>query len=289
MKSVDAKIPGYSGARHRRSRVSPALLLIFGVLLSLAAALLLLRPLYRALHPMLPKKADAIRVSPANGTQSAVEPSAAAPSAAPTSAPPARRAETPLLVNDAHPLPAEYTPDSLVCLNDLDATLFTVQQPNTYAAPEAADALILLLTAAHRDGLTVWQVSEGYRSVADQQRIWDEKYEKYRTVNGLSEKKAQEAVARRVARPGCSEHHTGLSLDLSVPGAAFRKTPQSEWLANHCHEYGFIIRYTEEKERLTGITAEPWHIRYVGVEAAQRMKEENWCLEEYIQNIQRKL
>lgn len=189
----------------------------------------------------------------------------------------------PLLVNAAHPLPENFQLPEMVLLNGRNDALYTVKEPNTFIAHEAADALEEMLTAAHQDGLTVWQISEGYRSREDQQRIWDEKYEKYRTVNGLSEKKALQAVARRVAAPGTSEHETGLALDMTVPGEPFQHTAQCKWLAAHCHEYGFIIRYTEEKEAVTGITAEPWHIRYVGIEAAEKMKLGNLCLEEYVE------
>ena len=187
-----------------------------------------------------------------------------------------------MLVNERNPLPENDDLPDLICLNNMETGLFTIKNPDTWIASICFEPLMEMLSAAHGDGLTNWQISEGYRSVEAQQQIWNEKYEKYRNVNGLSEKKALEAVARRVAQPGCSEHHTGLPLDITVPGESFRLTPQAKWLADHCHQYGFIIRYTEEKEYLTGITAEPWHIRYVGREAAAIMKEKNWCLEEYI-------
>ena len=186
-----------------------------------------------------------------------------------------------ILVNADHPLPEGYAPRDLVLLNELESSLFTVKEPNTYLCRSALTALNAMLSDAHQQGLTQWQISEGYRSRAAQQAIWDQKYVKYRTVNGLSESKALQAVSRRVAKPGCSEHETGLALDLTVPGAAFRSTPQCLWIQQHCAEYGFILRYTEDKEKITGITAEPWHIRFVGVEAAQEMREKNLCLEEY--------
>ncbi len=186
-----------------------------------------------------------------------------------------------LLVNESHPLPADYDVSGFVLLNAMETDLFTVKEPDTYADSRAVDALTEMLTAALADGISPWQISEAYRSVEAQQKIWDEKYEKYRTVNGLSEEKAIQAVKRRVAFPGCSEHHTGLAFDLTVPGKSFAGTPQAEWLNEHCYEYGFIIRYQAEKEALTGITAEPWHVRYVGKEAAAVMVRENLCLEEY--------
>ncbi len=189
----------------------------------------------------------------------------------------------PLLVNEANPLPEGYVPENLVELESACPDgLITYASGGILGCQEAADALTAMISAAHTDGLTVWQVSDGYRSIQTQQRIWDETYQKYRTVNGLSEEKAEEATRRRVATPGASEHHTGLAFDLTVPGESFRKTPQSTWLSENCWDYGFIIRYTEEKERLTGIAAEPWHIRYVSLPHSLLMKEKGLCLEEYM-------
>ena len=94
------------------------------------------------------------------------------------------------------------------------------------------------------------------------------------------------AALRSVAEPVCSEHHLGLAFDVNKQGAStFASTKQSAWLNEHCWEYGFIIRYQKEKEEITGFIAEPWHIRYVGVEHAMYMKEHGLCLEEYIQGI----
>ena len=86
--------------------------------------------------------------------------------------------------------------------------------------------------------------------------------------------------------PGCSEHQLGLSFDINVPGRSFKGTKQCTWLHEHCWEYGFILRYQEGKEAITGFKAEAWHYRWVGLEHARRMKEENLCLEEYIQRYE---
>lgn len=289
----------YPGSlRVRKSRLSPArfLLLAFAGLF-LAAWLLL--PLFTPDDTSIPQNAHAIPMlnenpkaqntrtllpSPAQTARSLAS-AGGAPSAAPTHT----AEETPaavLLVNAQNPLPADYRPEGLVLLDEIETELFSVKNAGTYASRTALEALTRMLQAAHQDGLKAWQISEAYRSIADQQKIWDAKYKKYREVNGLSEKKALQAVARRVAKPGCSEHHTGLALDITVPGESFRLTKQAKWLAAHCHEYGFVIRYTEEKERITGITAEPLHIRYVGLEAAEIMTRENLCLEEYVQKYQ---
>ena len=85
---------------------------------------------------------------------------------------------------------------------------------------------------------------------------------------------------------GTSEHQTGLAADIVAAGNQVleeeqENTPEQQWLMEHCWEYGFILRYPKDKTDLTGVGYEPWHYRYVGVEAAQEMKESGQCLEEY--------
>lgn len=145
------------------------------------------------------------------------------------------------------------------------------------------DALLSMLNAAKADGITNWQVSAGYRSIHDQQEIFDEKVSEYMRTNGLSRTQAKSATALTVADPGTSEHHTGLAFDMTVPGAgAFKYTEQCKWLHAHCWDYGFIIRYTDEKQDITGFLGEEWHIRYVGEEHSKTIRDLGICLEEYI-------
>lgn len=201
----------------------------------------------------------------------------------PTPAPTAEPGPMPLLVNRKNPVPNDYVPSNMVLMNDYcPQDVVIIKEPNTYGEKEAVDALLTMIRDAQAQGLEIWQVSDAYRSVADQQRIWDESYQKYLTVNELSPEKSTQAADRRVARGGASEHHIGLAFDISVPGESFRKTKQCDWLASNCTRYGFIIRYTEEKESITGTTAEPWHVRYVGEWHAKKMQREDLCLEEYI-------
>lgn len=259
----------------RKRQLSPGLLLAISFAVLLIASWYVFPYLTPADDPVLPDAAN--KISDLN-TELAPLP---APTFTPVPQPTEQLFDFTLLVNESHPLPANYDVSGFILLNTMETDLFTVKEPDTYADSRAVVALTEMLAAAQAEGVGPWQISEAYRSVEAQQKIWDEKYEKYRTVNGLSEEKARQAVKRRVASPGCSEHHTGLAFDLTVPGESFAGTPQAEWLNNHCHEYGFIIRYQAEKEALTGITAEPWHVRYVGKEAAAVMVRENLCLEEY--------
>lgn len=209
----------------------------------------------------------------------------AAPLATTQSEPEVQVAGIPILVNADHPVEDDYTPDDLVNMREYcDADIVYIKGSEIEGTRGAVDALLVMLGAAIDDGVSNWQISAGYRSVAYQQRVWDNKVYEYRQ-QGLSGSQAQSATAKYVAKPGCSEHHTGLAFDVTVPGQSFPLTQQSKWLAENCWRYGFIIRYTEEKEAITGISAEPWHVRYVGQPHATIMHQYNWCLEEYIDSL----
>ena len=197
--------------------------------------------------------------------------------------------DVPMLVNKDHPLDEFFTPADLVQLTkEMGTKLAKIKYKKTRGVKTAVEALKAMLTAAKADGLGKWQVSAGYRSWDDQVNILNSKIKSYQKKNeGWSSSKARRAALRSVAEPGCSEHHLGLAFDVNKQGAStFASTKQSAWLNEHCWEYGFIIRYTKEKEKITGFEAEPWHIRYVGVEHAMYMKEHDLCLEEYVQGLE---
>lgn len=188
----------------------------------------------------------------------------------------------PMLVNRTHLLPNGYTPADLVDMSSYcDAGIVTIKYSGTYAERVAVDALMDMLRAAHQEGITVWQISSAYRTVKYQQELFDEQKAEY-LGRGFSEDRAISATRQTVADPGTSEHHLGTSFDITVPGVSFKGTKQANWLAEHCWEYGFILRYTEEKESITGFLAEPWHFRYVGVKHSIPMRDSGYCLEEYL-------
>lgn len=206
------------------------------------------------------------------------------PTATPEPATPWVRSDgLPILVNRDHLLPDDYQPAELVYMADYcDEDIVVIKGSAIQGERVAADALMSMLRYAHTQGITVWQVSAGYRTVAYQQQLFDDQVYEYRKKNGLSYNDAVSATRLTVMDPGSSEHHLGLAFDITVPGVAFKGTEQAAWLAENCWDFGFIIRYTEEKEDITGILAEPWHIRYVGTEHSFAMRDENLCLEEYI-------
>ena len=197
--------------------------------------------------------------------------------------------EVPMLVNADHPVDEYFVPADLVYLKDvLDKKLVTIKYKKTQGVRTAVEALQTMLEAAKEDKITKWQISAAYRSWDDQVKLLNAKISSYRKKNkDWSSSKARRAALKSVAEPGCSEHHLGLAFDINVKGAkTFSSTKQYKWLKENCWDYGFIMRYTKEKEKITGFTAEAWHIRYVGVNHAKYMQEHDLCLEEYIEGIE---
>ncbi len=188
----------------------------------------------------------------------------------------------PMLVNAEFPLPEGYAPHELVELNAYcDKAVVKIKYDDTWAEREAVDALQVMLRAAMAEGIGNWQISAAYRDVAYQQKLMKNKVNEY-LKEGFSRTRAESAARKTVAEPGTSEHHLGTAFDITVPGVSFAGTKQAEWLAENCWDYGFIQRYTKEKESITGFVAEAWHFRYVGVAHSVIMRDENLCLEEYI-------
>ena len=199
--------------------------------------------------------------------------------------------DVPMLVNKDNPVPSGefFVPADMVQLNkELSSKLVTIKYKKTRGVKVAVEALKAMLEAAKADGIGKWQISAGYRSWDDQVNMLNSKVRSYqKSHKDWSSSKARRAALRTVAEPGCSEHHLGLAFDVNKKGASsFAGTKQSKWLNEHCWEYGFIIRYQKEKEKITGFEAEPWHIRYVGVEHALYMRDHDLCLEEYVQGLQ---
>ncbi len=126
--------------------------------------------------------------------------------------------------------------------------------------PETYNAYAAMRKAAQADDLNIYSVSD-YRSYIDQKIIY----------NNYCNRDGQEKADTYSARPGHSEHQSGMAIDLNHAGSDFDGTPEAIWIAEHCAEYGFIIRYPKDKSHITGYKYEPWHVRYVGVELAQAL------------------
>jgi D-alanyl-D-alanine carboxypeptidase len=135
-----------------------------------------------------------------------------------------------------------------------------------------------MVDKAGQEGI-VLKMTTAYRSYDFQKILFD----------SYVEKEGEEAANKYSAKPGQSEHQTGLSVDVSSPSVGYQlsneygETPEGKWLAGHAHEFGFIIRFPKGKEDITGYQYEPWHIRYVGRAAAEEIYKEGLTLEEFLQ------
>ena len=172
-----------------------------------------------------------------------------------------------ILVNKYSRLASDYVPDDLV-------TVEPAYSNGGKLKSEVNDAFCNLVEALWAEtGLHLVNVSP-YRSYSLQSSL----YARYSARDGAA------AADRYSAHAGYSEHQTGLALDVSVPGGTlngFKKSKQFEWMRDNAHRFGFILRYGEGMEYITGYKFEPWHYRYVGTEAAAFIYENGLTFEEY--------
>ncbi len=181
-----------------------------------------------------------------------------------------------LLVNKQHPVDQDYEPDDLTAMQYYAPER---EASGRYMREPAANAFNQLVEAAILDGIEL-RMTTGYRSYGYQKIIFDNYARQY----------GEEEANSFSAKPGQSEHQTGLAVDVSSPSLdyelteAFGDTPAGTWLSDHAHEFGFIIRYPKGKEAVTGYMYEPWHLRYVGLFVAKEIYIQDITLEEYLEN-----
>lgn len=155
-----------------------------------------------------------------------------------------------LIANKTYGLPADYNPG-------LD--------------PTAQAAFNEMAAAAAKDGLSL-AICSGFRSYDFQNTLY----------NNYCNRDGKAAADRFSARPGHSEHQTGLAMDINYAGDSFNNTPEAKWIAENCWKYGFILRYPEGKEAITGYKYESWHVRYLGKDWAKTIYDSGLTLEEYL-------
>ena len=136
---------------------------------------------------------------------------------------------------------------------------------------------------ARAEGLELF-VREGYRTTQDQKDIMNERIQQYQD-EGYSRGEAKKLAKEYVAEPGTSEHELGIAVDINADTSKCSSDVVYTWLANNAYKYGFIKRYPDNKIEITGVNNEPWHYRYVGVDAALKMQKKGLCLEEYIETL----
>lgn len=178
------------------------------------------------------------------------------------------------VVNKKSPLPDNYTPSDLE-VPSVELRLDQNEEQMQVRA-QTARALEQMFADAEKQGLRLI-LGSGYRSYELQQTFYDQ----YSKQSGQSE------ADTFSARPGYSEHQTGLAVDIVNKSqtcsleACFAETPEGIWIKHNSHKYGFIIRYQREWKYITGYTYEPWHLRYIGTEISNKLYAANMPLEQY--------
>ncbi len=177
-----------------------------------------------------------------------------------------------ILVNREHPIPDGYEVELTKLSNgqSVDSRIYP--------------ALQQMFDDARADGVCPI-VASGYRTAKEQQSLMDEKIADYKQ-EGDSPEEAKSKAEEWVAVPGTSEHQLGLAADINADGIHSAGNEVYEWLEKNAHRYGFVKRYPSDKTEITGTIHEPWHYRYVGVEAAAKMYRQGLCLEEYIESLE---
>ncbi len=173
------------------------------------------------------------------------------------------------LVNSGYRIPDTYTPD-----------LVYVCGSGERLDRKVAEHYEEMYNAALKDGVTLTPCS-GYRSYETQERNYNRKIEFYEG-QGYSHEEAKVKAATIIMPPGSSEHNLGYAMDIVCVDNWFEDTAEFEWLQEHAADYGFIMRYPEDKQDITKVIYEPWHWRYVGVETAKELKASGLVLEEYL-------
>ncbi len=177
-----------------------------------------------------------------------------------------------ILVNRDYILPDDFEVELAPCITDDPDSL----KLDYRVAPHYNK----MYKAALEDGIRLVPVS-GYRSVERQERNFENKINKYMD-QGYGKIEATQMAATIILPPGTSEHNAGLAMDICSLEQDFEETKEFRWLCENAADYGFILRYPEDKQDITKIIYEPWHWRYVGVEAAKEMKASGECFEEYL-------
>lgn len=174
-----------------------------------------------------------------------------------------------ILVNRWNPIPDDYEVELKKLKND--------QSVDSRIYPALQD----MFDDARAEGILP-AISESYRTAKKQQELMDGKIKEYQ-AEGYSKEEAKELAEEWVAIPGTSEHQIGIAVDITSADK-MQQNPSVvwKWMDENSYKYGFVRRYPEDKTEITGVINEPWHYRYVGKEAAEKMHAQDVCLEEYL-------
>lgn len=183
-----------------------------------------------------------------------------------------------LLVNGQNPLPDTYDSEVRASLVEIDPQY----RNNNYVTQIHKDVypyITAMVATAQSEGvdLRVWSP---FRSYAIQNDLFQKQ------VNRVGGDEAKAATV--VARPGTSEHNTGLCADFNMASDAFENTPMYTWMTENAENFGFVMRYRKDKQPITGVIHESWHWRFVGIKHAKEMNRLDMCLEEYVEYLENK-
>lgn len=184
-----------------------------------------------------------------------------------------------MLVNTVNPLQSSFVPDDLITVPKFNVN-FTAQRPGIMLNRHAFLALENMMTHALSDGVYNFLLISGYRTYEHQKRLFDRKL----LIDPNYGKNPDKPIS--LAFPGTSEHQSGLCIDiLSLEytnlDEGFASMPHAKWLKNNAYKFGFILRFPNDKSKITKISFEPWHYRYVGLHASKYIFENNLTLEEF--------
>ncbi len=182
-----------------------------------------------------------------------------------------------VLVNKTHKIDETFEPETKEI------------SPGYFVDERIYDALKEMLDDCNAEEGNALIVCSAYRSYETQQMLYQDQIN-YNLGLGMDQEEAEEEAGTVVAVPGTSEHQTGLAVDLMygdniIPNDSIEQTPEWDWLMENAWKYGFILRFPEDKEDITGIIYEAWHFRYVGKDAAKKITEQDMCLEEYLDEV----
>lgn len=174
------------------------------------------------------------------------------------------------LINKSYPLGKNYYPTTTIIIEGNSAT----------ADNRVAESYRAMYNAALKEDVVLTPFS-GYCSYNRQKTLYEDKLQAF-IMQGMTEEEAILNAEKRVKPAGCNESGAGLSVDVVSASAGFASTDEYKWLMANAQNYGFVLRYPEDKTEITGMIYQPWHWRYVGLDVARYMKENNLCLEEYL-------
>ncbi|MFD0681945.1 MULTISPECIES: M15 family metallopeptidase [unclassified Paenibacillus] len=177
-----------------------------------------------------------------------------------------------LLVNKDHPVPSGYRDSEAVSLSKHKEWMkgFGLLDNSIKLSQSLVQKFSTMIEAADKDGVRHFLINSGYRDAKEQNELY------------------QQMGAEYAMPAGYSEHNLGLSLDIGSTRGEMSRAPEGNWLKENAWDYGFILRYQQDKTAITGILYEPWHFRYVGLPHSVIMRDKNFALEEYLDYLKEK-